>query len=89
MPTLATLTLSNPETKAVPAKFKGFLKHYEKLCNYNNVVSDSDKCESITQYMFCHVIEFIEGLASFYTPNWSKLKSDILKYYDVDLDTKR
>jgi hypothetical protein len=36
-----------------------------------------------------HITEFIEGLASFRTPNWSKLKSDILKYYDADLDTKR
>ncbi|KAG2740857.1 hypothetical protein P692DRAFT_201842408 [Suillus brevipes Sb2] len=76
MPTLSTLTLPNPGTKAAPAKFKGgfsevkgFLKHYEKLCDYNKVVSDSDKCESITQYI--------------------KLKSDILKYYDADLDTKR
>jgi hypothetical protein len=88
--------MPNPGTKAAPAKFKGgfsevkgFLKHYEKLCDYNNVASDTDKCESITQYMSCHVTEFVEGLASFRTPNWSKLKSDILKYYDADLDTKR
>ncbi|KAG2748114.1 hypothetical protein P692DRAFT_20735359, partial [Suillus brevipes Sb2] len=92
----STLTMPNPGTKAAPAKFKGgfsevkgFLKHYEKLCDYNNVASDTDKCESITQYMSRHVTEFIEGLASFRTPNWSKLKSDILKYYDADLDTKR
>ncbi|KAG2747590.1 hypothetical protein P692DRAFT_20736123 [Suillus brevipes Sb2] len=99
MPTVAklsTLTMPNPGTKAAPAKFKGgfsevkgFLKHYEKLCDYNNVVSDEDECESITQYMSRHVTEFVEGLASFQTPNWSKLKSDILKYYDADLDTKR
>src|ERR1700692_800308 len=92
----STLTMPNPGTKAAPAKFKGgfsevksFLKHYEKLCDYNNVASDTDKCESITQYMSRHVTEFVEGLASFRTPNWSKLKSDILKYYDADLDTKR
>ncbi|KAG2032246.1 hypothetical protein BDR03DRAFT_936046 [Suillus americanus] len=59
--------LSNPGTKAAPAKFKGgfsevkgFLKYYEKLY--------SEKCESITH-------EFVEGLASFRTPNWSMLKN--------------
>jgi hypothetical protein len=35
-----------------------------------------------------HVSEFIEGLSSFRSHSWSKLKADILKYYDTDLDTK-
>ncbi|KAG2058720.1 hypothetical protein BDR06DRAFT_875403 [Suillus hirtellus] len=96
MTTRSVLTLPNPGTKAAPAKFKGgfsevkdFLKHYEKLCDYHNVTSDEEKCESITQYMSCHVTEFIEGLLSFRSNNWSKLKADILRYYDADLDTKR
>jgi hypothetical protein len=36
-----------------------------------------------------HISEFVEGLSSFRSHSWSKLKVDILKYYDVDLDTKR
>ncbi|KAG2749160.1 hypothetical protein P692DRAFT_20662824, partial [Suillus brevipes Sb2] len=94
MTTRSILTLPNPGTKAAPAKFKGgfaevkdFLKHYEKLCDYHNVTSKEEKCESITQYMSRHVSEFIEGLSSFRSNNWSK--ADILKYYDADLDTKR
>ncbi|KAG2059954.1 hypothetical protein BDR06DRAFT_873356, partial [Suillus hirtellus] len=71
------------------SEVKDFLKHYEKLCDYHNVTSDEEKCESITQYMSRHVTEFIEGLPSFRSNNWSKLKADILKYYDADLDTKR
>jgi hypothetical protein len=89
MTSRSILTLPNPGTKAAPAKFKGefsevkdFLKHYEKLCDYHNV------SESITQYMSRHVTEFVEGLPSFRTCNWSKLKADILKYYDADLDMK-
>ncbi|KAG0701119.1 hypothetical protein DFH29DRAFT_806720, partial [Suillus ampliporus] len=94
--TLSMLTMPNPGTKAAPAKFKGsysevksFLKHYKKLCDCHNVASDSDKCEYITQYMSRHVTEFVEGLLSFRTPNWTKLREDILKYYDADLDTKQ
>ncbi|KAG2338265.1 hypothetical protein BDR05DRAFT_978257 [Suillus weaverae] len=82
-------------TQQTPAKFKGgfsevkdFLKHYEKLCDYHNVSTDEEKCESITQYMSRHVTEFVEGLLSFRLNSWSKLKADILKYYDADLDTK-
>jgi hypothetical protein len=96
MTTRSVLTLPNPGTKAAPAKFKGgfaevkdFLKHYEKLCDYHNVSSEGEKCESITQYMSRHVSEFVEGLSSFRSHSWSKLKADILKYYDADLDTKR
>jgi hypothetical protein len=88
--------MPNPGSKAAPTEFKGnfsevksFLKHYEKLCDYHNVSLDSERCESITQYMSRHVTEFIEGLASFRTPNWNTLKADILKYYDADLDLKR
>ena len=66
MTTRSVLTLPNPGTKAAPAKFKGgfsevkdFLKHYEKLCDYHNVTSDEEKCESITQYMSHHITEFV------------------------------
>jgi hypothetical protein len=96
MTTHSTLLIPNPGSKAAPTEFKGnfsevksFLKHYEKLCDYHNVSLDSERCESITQYMSRHVTEFIEGLASFRTPNWNTLKADILKYYDADLDSKR
>ena len=84
--TLSMLTMPNPGAKAAPAKFKGnfsevkgFLKHYKKLCDYHNVSSDEEKCETITQYMSCHVTEFVEGLLSFRTPNWIKLRADIYR----------
>ena len=85
-----------PGSKAAPKKFKGdfsevkkFIKHYEKLCDYNQVTSAQDKCETVTQYTSRHVTEFIEGLSSYENSNWDQLKADILKYYDADLDTKR
>ena len=90
------LTMPIPGSKAAPKKFKGdfsevkkFIKHYEKLCDYNQVTSEKDKCETVTQYTSRHVSEFIEGLSSYEDSDWDQLKADILKYYDADLDTKR
>jgi mannosyltransferase OCH1-like enzyme len=84
-----------PGSKAAPKKFKGdftevkkFIKHYKKLCDYNQVTSDKDRCETVSQYTSHHVTEFIEGLDSYENLDWNALKADILKYYDADLDTK-
>ena len=93
---LSILTMPIPGSKAAPKKFKGdftevkkFIKHYEKLCDYNQVTADKDRCETISQYTSRHVTEFIEGLDSYENSDWNALKADILKYYDADLDTKR
>ncbi|KAG1804190.1 uncharacterized protein BJ212DRAFT_1304399 [Suillus subaureus] len=92
---LSILTMPIPGSKAAPKKFKGdftevkkFIKHYKKLCDYNQVTSNKDRCETVTQYTSHHVTEFIEGLDSYENSDWDALKADILKYYDADLDTK-
>lgn len=85
-----------PDTKAAPEKFRGrytriksFLIHYELLLEQNNVLSDKDKCELITRYCSRKVTEFIQALPSYTERKWGKLKDDMLKYYDADLDNKK
>jgi hypothetical protein len=84
------------DTKAAPEQFRGrytriesFLIHYELLLEQNNILSDKDKCELITQYCSCKVTEFIQALPSYTDKKWESLKDDLLKYYDGDLDNKK
>src|ERR1700729_3643862 len=92
----SVLTMPIPGTKLAPEKFRGdfhkvkeFIQHYERLCIQNNVTSDQEKCETLLRYCSKREKQTIKNIPSFTTPNWSKLRSDMLKLYDADLDTKR
>ncbi|KIJ60178.1 hypothetical protein HYDPIDRAFT_99232, partial [Hydnomerulius pinastri MD-312] len=94
--TLSAATLPHPGTKSAPIKFKGdyttvkrFLQHYERLLIQNNVTSDNEKCENITQYCSTRVSKFIEVLSGYRKNDWAKLKDQILDHFDADKDTKR
>jgi len=92
----SVLTMPIPGTKLAPEKFKGdydyisrFIKHYERLCDQNNVTKEKDRCETITQYCAKKVAEFIEALESYSKGDWAHLKKDLLKFYDNDRSSKR
>ena len=96
VPGNSILTMPLPDSRAAPEKFKGrytkiksFLTHFELLLEQNNVLSDKDKCELITRYCSRKVTEFIQALPSYTDKKWAKLKEDLLKYYDADLDNKK
>ena len=93
---LSVITMPIPGSKNAPQRFKGnhvmvkpFLEHYDKLLAVNNVTQDSEQCYAILQYCSIPVREIIEGMASFITPDWTQLKSDILKYFDSALTEER
>ena len=96
IPGNSILTMPLPDSKAAPEKFKGryskirsFIIHYELLLEQNNVLSDRDKCELITRYCSRKVTEFVQALPSYTEKKWGKLRDDLLKYYDADLDNKK
>ena len=95
-PVTSVLTMPNPGTRLAPEKFRGdfdkvkeFIQYYERLCAQNNVTLDAEKCETLLRYCSKRERETIKNIPSYVTPNWNRLKADILKLYDADLDTKR
>ncbi|KAF7969104.1 hypothetical protein HWV62_28308 [Athelia sp. TMB] len=71
------------------SKVQGLLEYYELLLDQHNVTSDKHKCELILQYCSSKVKEFIQVLSSYMAKDWIKLKRDMMKYYNADLDVKR
>jgi hypothetical protein len=85
-----------PGTKLAPEKFRGdfhkvkeFIQHYERLCAQNNVVVDAEKCETLLRYCSRREKQTIKNIPSYGTKKWDRLRFDILKLYDADLDTKK
>jgi hypothetical protein len=85
-----------PGTKLAPEKFRGdfhkvkeFIQHYERLCIQNNVTVDTDKCETLLRYCSKREKQTIKNIPSYNARVWSRLRDDILRLYDADLDTKR
>lgn len=83
-------------TKGAPKKFKGrssdvepLIRHMERLYAKYNVTSDKDKVESITQYCTQAVSQFMEGLPSYITPDWTQFAKDLKKFYEADKDSRR
>ena len=77
--------------KKAPKKFTGkysevtqFIKHYSRLLEQYQVEDEVSKCEGILEYCSKSVKRFIESSTHFKTPNWNRLKADILKYYDAE-----
>src|SRR6267154_4299365 len=92
----SVLTMPIPGTKLAPEKFSGdfhkvkeFIQHYERLCVQNNVISDTEKCETLLRYCSKRERQTIKNIPSYVAARWSKLRADILRLYDADLDTKR
>ena len=82
--------------KSAPEKFTGdhsyvrkFVEHYEQLCIHHNVTSDKEMVHSILQYCSIHVQEIIQAMRSYFTPNWSTFKSNLLKYFNADFSDQR
>lgn len=83
-------------TKGAPKKFKGrssdvepLIRHMERLYAKYNVTSDKDKVESITQYCTQAVSQFMKGLPSYITPDWTQFAKDLKKFYEADKDSHR
>jgi hypothetical protein len=92
----SVLTMPVPGTKQAPEKFRGdfhkvreFIQHFERLCAQNNVVKDEEKCETLLRYCSSRERQTIKNIPSYSAKKWEKLRYDILKLYDADLDTKR
>jgi hypothetical protein len=85
-----------PKTKLAPETFRGdyskvkeFIEHYDRLILQHNVLTHKDRCETITRYCGRREKETIKNIPSYSTPDWTRLREDILKVYDADRDTKR
>src|SRR6202790_2965541 len=92
----SVLSMPIPGTKLAPEKFRGdfhkvkeFIQHYERLCTQNDVVLDREKCETLLRYCSKREKQTIKNIPSYNSLTWSKLRYDILRLYDADLDTKR
>ena len=95
-PVLSILDMPLPGTKKAPKKFKGdyryirdFLDHYERLLNQCHITNNDEKCAAIRQYCSSAVKETIEGLADYQTPDWTRLKTALLKLYDSERNDQR
>src|ERR1700733_2834092 len=92
----SVLTMPIPGTKLAPEKFRGdfhkvkeFIQHYERLCAQNNVTADTDKCDTLLRYCSKREKQTIKNISSFRAKSWGRLREDILRLYDADLDTRR
>jgi hypothetical protein len=95
-PTHTVLNMPIPKTKLAPETFRGdyskvkdFIEHYDRLLAQHNVLTHKDRCETITRYCGRREKETIKNIPSYSTPDWTRLREDILKVYDADRDTKR
>ncbi len=77
---------------SAPAKFKGkydsvkkFIRQYKQMCMVYNI-PDAEKCQRLVDYCSSRVTRFIEALDSFVDEDWAQLESDILTYYDAELN---
>lgn len=94
--THSVLNMPIPGTKLAPEKFRGdytkvkdFIQHYDRLLVQHNVITHRERCETITRYCSRKQRETIQNIPSYATPDWTRLREDILKLYDADRDTKR
>ena len=83
-------------TKLAPKTFRGsyhkvtdFIRHYNRLLDQHQVITEADKCQGILEYCTRKVKDFIRSSNHYQNPNWTLLQSEILKYYDADRDEAR
>ena len=94
--THTVLNMPVPKSKLAPETFRGdyakvkdFIDHYDRLLLQHNVITHKDRCETIIRYCGRRERETIKNIDSYSTPDWTRLREDILKVYDADRDTKR
>lgn len=90
------LNMPIPGSRLAPEKYRGdysriraFINHYEIICDYNNVLTGTAKCETIIRYCSNKVRQVILGLPSYTRKDWVALKADLLQLFDAERDTKR
>ena len=83
-------------SKLAPKTFKGdyhkisdFIRHYNRLLDQHQVITEADKCQGILEYCVQKVKDFVRSSTHFQTPNWTRLQAEILKYYDADREESR
>ena len=83
-------------SKLAPKTFKGnyhkisdFIRHYNRLLDQHQVITETDKCQGILEYCVQKVKDFVRSSTHFQTPNWTRLQAEILKYYDADREESR
>ena len=79
-----------------PKTFKGsydkveeFLKTMDKLFSRFQVTADSEKVEAILPYCSTKVQDFIRASPAFRKPNWAKLRSHMMDYYDAERASRK
>ncbi|KAJ7109525.1 hypothetical protein C8R44DRAFT_635591, partial [Mycena epipterygia] len=77
-------------SKEAPKTFKGkhtevlhFIQHYDRLLSKCRV-TDKEKCEYILEYCSADVQNVVQAMDSFYKNKWTKLRKEILKFYDAE-----
>ena len=68
---------------------KEFIHHYERLCAQNNVTNDAEKCEMVLRYCSKREKQTIKNISGYAEKSWGRLRENILRLYDADLDTRR
>ncbi|KAJ7740030.1 hypothetical protein DFH07DRAFT_751819, partial [Mycena maculata] len=83
-------------TRGAPKKFTGrshevtkFIAHCDKLFTQNNVFTDIEKVECMSEYCSRNVLHILEGMKHYSTPNWSLLCSHMANMFDADKDLQR
>ena len=81
--------------KLAPPTFRGdsadvglFLRRFERLAVLHHL-TEQERCETVTDYCGRMVRETIEGFKAYQEGNWEKLKADIRKFWNADLQSKR
>jgi hypothetical protein len=89
IPPLAQMPIRG--SKNAPTTFRGgfkhvekFVDHYSRLLDFYHVTSEADKCQGILEYCSQDVKDYIQVHPNYLTPDWNKLKEEILAAYDAD-----
>ncbi|KAJ7079230.1 hypothetical protein B0H15DRAFT_788110, partial [Mycena belliarum] len=90
------LDMPAPHTRGAPKKFKGsphdvvkFITHLDKLFVSNNVIDDVEKIECMAEYCSRKVVNILEGMEHYTTPNWTLLVTEMETMFDADKDLQR
>ena len=81
--------------KLAPPTFRGdsadvelFIRRFERLA-VSHHLTDQERCDMVTDYCGRIVRETIEGFKAYQDGDWEKLKSDIRRFWNADLQSKR
>ena len=63
---------------------KEFIEEVEIILTQYKVTTDLDKIKGLLRYCSRSVTKFIRTLHSFHSPDWERLKTEFLHYYDAE-----